>query len=205
MEDNKINLDDKIFRFIFIEAMRDAVIQLSYKGNKKWLMESDVLNVLKIEIEPLINKVLNNKYTSQDNYDEDFLCTTINICKHINNMAQNDNFTFGNAQKLINIMLKYFYITSYKNDISKDFFRFCHCPMDQQLLENIWSKRKNLNINKTLGNRNYFLKSWGNEDFEEDENGRQIYPKRYTLFQLSVRYFANKEKKNSLEYDYYAW
>lgn len=30
-----MNLDDKIFRFIYIEAVRDAVIQLSYKGEKK--------------------------------------------------------------------------------------------------------------------------------------------------------------------------
>ena len=32
---DKMNLDDKIFRFIYTEAMKGAVISLSYKGEKK--------------------------------------------------------------------------------------------------------------------------------------------------------------------------
>ena len=30
-------IDDKIFRFICIAAKRDATLQKSYKGEKKWL------------------------------------------------------------------------------------------------------------------------------------------------------------------------
>lgn len=175
MDQAKIILDDYIFRFIFIQAMRDSVIQLAYNGEKKWLMESDVLNSLKDEIEILIEKVLNNEYLSQEKYDKDFLYATISICKCINNKAKNGKFTFGNAQKLINIMLKYFYITSYKNDVLKVKFRFCHCPMDQELLRAIWDKCAGPDRCKMLGKYNYFLKSWGNEDFEKDENGINIY------------------------------
>lgn len=202
---DKMNLDDKIFRFIYIEAMRDAVIQLSYKGEKKWLMKLDFINSLKDEIEPLVNKVLNNDYSSQEEYDKDFLLKTISICKTINDKAKNNNFTFGNAQKLINIIIKHFYITSYKDDISKKKFKFCHCPMDRLLLENIWSKRKELDNDKILGNRDYFLKSWGNENFEVDETGKKMYPKRYMLFQQAVRFLAQKDGINPLEYDYCVW
>ena len=202
---NKIVLDDKIFRFIYIEAIKDAVSQLAYKGDKKWLKELDVLNSIKSEVEVLIDKVLNNEYLSQAEYDEDFLCITINVCKCINGKSENANFTFGNAQKLINIMLKYFYITSYKKYSSKEKFRFCHCPMDKQLLKDIWSKREELDCCVNLGNYDYFLKSWGSEDFEIDENGKKGYPKRYILFQQAVHFFADKENINSLEYDYYIW
>lgn len=208
MEDENINIDDKIFRFIYIEAMRDATIQLAYKGEKRCLMgftELDVWSFLKGEMESLIDKVLSNEYLSQDKYDEDFLNTMVNICKCINGAMKNDEFTFGNAQKLINIMLKYFYISSYKDNNSKVKFRFCHCPMDQQLLKNIWRNREELDSDKILGKREYFLKSWGNEDFEEDKNGKKMFPKRYVLFQQAVRCLAEKKNINPLEYDYCVW
>lgn len=205
MNKDKIILDDYIFRFIYIEAMRDAVIQLAYNGEKKWLMESDVINSLKNGIEVLIEKVINNEYLSQEEYDKDFLNVTINICEFINNKAKNREFTFGNAQKLINIMLKYFYITSYKNDELKVNFKFCHCPMDRELLRTIWDKCAGPDRFKKLGKYTYFLKNWGNEDFEKDENGTDIYPKRYLLFQETVRYFAKEKDINPLEFDYYVW
>lgn len=81
----------------------------------------------------------------------------------------------------------------------------CHCPIDQQSLENIWSNREELDSNKKLGNREYFLQSWGKENFKE-ENGKKKYPVRYKLFQEAVRSLADKENINPLEYDYcYVW
>lgn len=197
------DLNDEIFTFIYTVAMRDAVIQLAYKGKKKPLMESEILKFLKGEMECLIDKVLNDKYTSQNTYDEDFLRITISISKYINDKMRNEEFTFGNAQKFLNIFFKYLYIISYKNGGLKKNFRFCHCPMDRQLLENIWKKRVNSDI--TLGKRDYFLKSWGNENFEIDENGSKKLPKRYILFQQAVRCFASKDGITPLEYDYCIW
>lgn len=68
-----------------------------------------------------------------------------------------------------------------------------------------WDKCKDLNRNKILGKSDYFLKSWGNENFEFDAKGKEIYPKRYNLFQQVVRCFAEKDKKNPIEYDYCVW
>lgn len=205
MECRKKNLDDKIFRFIYIEAMRDAVLQLSFKGDKKWLTESDELfDSLMGEIELLIDKVISGEFISKDEYNEWFLSTAINICKCINKKTINNEFTFGNAQKLINIMLKYFYILSYKNDSLKERFKFCHCPMDRQLLMKVWSKRAELD-DIMLGKYEDFLKSWGNEDFEKDENDKKIYPRRYLLFQQAVCHLSEKKNMSPLEYDYYEW
>lgn len=50
-----------------------------------------------------------------------------------------------------------------------------------------------------------FFKSWGNENFEFDAESKEIYPKRYNLFQQVVRCFAEKDKKNPIEYDYCVW
>lgn len=202
-KNEKVSLDDRIFRFIYIEAMRDAVLQLAYKGEKKWLEEPAVMKAIKEYIEPLIDNVFDNKYSLQEEYDKDFLDITFNICDHINHKANNKNFTFGNAQKLVNIMLKYFYIVSYKNDSLKKNFRFCHCPMDQQLLENIWNNRKKLDANSEFEKRDEFLKSWGNEDFEVNKNGEIAYPKRYMLFQQAVRRAGGDE--SPIEYDYRQW
>lgn len=198
-------INDEIFAFIYTVAMRDAVIQLAYKGEKKPLMKSEILNLLKGEMECLIDKVLNDKYTSQNTYDEDFLRATISISKHINNKMRNEEFTFGNAQKFLNIFLKYLHIISYKNSELKKNFRFCHCPMDQQLLKSIWDSRADIDGDIKLKKRDYFLKSWGNENFEIDENGSKMFPKRYILFQQAVRCLASKDGITPLEYDYRIW
>lgn len=199
----KDRLNDEIFRFICTAAMRDAVIQLAYKGKKKPLMESGLLDSLKDKMECLIDNVLNNTYTSQEKYDQDFLETTIKISEFIHENVGNKEFTFGNAQKFLNIFLKYLYIISYKNNDLQKNFRFCHCPMDRQLLEDVWKKREESGIE--LRNRNYFLKSWGNENFEKDENDKTVFPERYMLFQKAVRCLALKEGRNPLEYDYRIW
>lgn len=205
MDFNKRELDDKIFRFICIVAMRDAVVQLSYVGEKKWLTENEMIKVLKRIVEPFVDDVLSNRFKSQKIYDNEFLRTTIKVCDIINAKANNNNFTFGNAQKYINIILKYLYIKSYKNDRVKDSFRFCHCPMDQQLLKNVWDNRGKINDYIRLGKRDFFLGSWGNEDYNVDANGNKTYPIRYLLFQQAVRELVANLNIFSLEYDYLIW
>ena len=189
MEYEKINLDERIFRFIYISAMRDAINQQAYKASEKiWLSDDEAFNSLKSEIRPFIDNVLNNEYSYQGKYDEDFLDITISVCKYVNCKAQNNNFTFGNAQKLINMMLKYFYITGYESDKQKECFRFCHCPMDGKLLKNVWNKCKKSDNYRISETYDWFTKSWGNEDFEVDENGKMKYPKRYLVFQQAVHF-----------------
>lgn len=53
--------------------------------------------------------------------------------------------------------------------------------MDQKLLKNIWDKCKDLNRNKILGKSDYFFKSCGNESFEFDVEGKEIYPKHILI------------------------
>lgn len=206
MGQEKINLDEYTFRFVYIEAMDDAVRQKAYNGMKKCFKEKDVWDSVKGDLTSLVDNVLKGKYLklSQEKYDEDFLNTAIRVCEWMNKYkVEETEFTFGNAQKLINILLKLFYISSYINNSLRENFKFCHCPMDWQLLSHVWKSRAKLDDNIKLGKYEMFLKSWGEEDFKKDENGKIKYPDRYMLFQQAVRCLAEKEKLKPLEYDYY--
>ena len=198
------NSNDDIFMFIYISAMRDAVSQKAYSGAKKPLEKLEELDRLKDKLYELINNVLTNKYSCQDDYDKDYLKTAIEICKIINQKESNGKFSFGNSQKLINMMLKYFYITSYADKDKKELFKFCHCPMDGQILRKVWRKRKSLSCNIKIGKYDEFNKGWGNEDFE-DTNGKKDFSKRYKIFQQAVRDLADKENMSPLEFDYHYW
>ena len=53
-----------------------------------------------------------------------------------------DNFTFGNAQKVINMTAKYLYIICYADSAFRDRFKYCHCPMDRVMLNIVWKRYK---------------------------------------------------------------
>ena len=192
--------------------MRDAVRQKAYSGEgknpKKRLENKDLMDELKPTIDHMINSVLQNSFKSQTEYNTAFLNATIIVCDIINRNKQN-HFKFGNAQKLINMIIKYFYILSYNNNDIRKGFKYCHCPMDEQLLENVWKEKTKLKNTDCLGERDSFLKSWGKEDFDIIDGERKI-PLRYTSFQNAVKELAKKEiidgrASIALEYDFIKW
>ena len=64
------------------------------------------------------------------------------INKKIETNGRSGQFTFGNAQKLINIVCKYFYIISYKDSSVREKFKYCHCPMIVFYLKMFGKKNK---------------------------------------------------------------
>lgn len=205
MVEKNIDLDDKIFRFIYITAMRDAVIQKAYEGNKKWTEKKEVYKELKDIIEPMVMKVFNNIFTSQDEYDTELLGVISRICDYMNSQKECNKFTYGNGQKLVNMIMKYFYITCYSDDSKKKNFRFCHCPVDSIMLQKVWSACREEDKEKTNKKREWFLQSWSNEEFTIDNNGDRKYPERYCAFQQAVRYFCKDKKISSVEFDFVEW
>ena len=193
-----INIDDSILRFIYTIAMRDATLQKAYNGEKKWLWEDD--KVSKDIINELKNLIIKNKYNSQDDFDKAFLTTAKEICNIINGNKKNKVFTFGNAQKLINIFTKFLYIQTYDNEKLRENFKYCHCPMDSILLNAVWKNKEKWD-SKSKIERSEFLASWG----EETSNNFKELPNRYSIFQEAVRTLAEKEGLNSIEYDYIIW
>ena len=205
MERKDNYLDDNIFRFIYIAAMRDAVSQKAYEGNKKWTEESKVYKALKNILEPFVKKVLNKTFLSIDEYDAELLRVIINVCDYMNSQQECSRFTFGNGQKLVNMTMKYFYITCYSDDLKKENFRYCHCPVDSIMLQKVWSECKVKNKEKTNKKRDWFLQSWSKEEFDIDDNGDRKYPERYYLFQQAVRCFCKDKNISSIEFDFIEW
>lgn len=202
-------MDSIIFKFVYIVAMRDATLQRSYDGKKKWLMDCKKFPNSSEKLKKFIDDVVKEKFDNQSDYDKRFITVAESICEEINSKAQKNEFTFGNAQKLINIMMKYYYIHTYNSEKAKNAFRFCHCPMDGQLLKAVWEKRNDLSNPSMLGKSDDFMKSWGKEEFELI-NGEKAIPIRYLMFQKAVKELSQSiciKERNlfPLEYDYYIW
>lgn len=130
-------------------------------------------------------------------------------------MDSSVNFTFGNAQKLINVMMKYFYGTTYTNVALRSNFQYCHCPMDKVLLQHVWKNRHHLTF--PIGLYKIFVISWSKQAFDFI-SGVKMIPAHYETFQKAVRELGSMAPSlpsllrttpssllTPIEYDYYVW
>ena len=208
---NQEIISSKIFDFTYMCAMRDAIMRGAFKGEKTWV---EHITPAKDSLRKYIDKVLNNEFESQDNHNICFLETVNEVCKAINDAKpQNcvETFSFGNAQKLINMTVKYTYTFCYQNIDLRYRFRYCHCPLDSIMLNKVWKLCEkcyggNNQRRENLGKSDEFTKSWGNEGLE---NGNQPnlteLPKRYTLFQKAVKDLIGQGDIFPVEFDYMEW
>ncbi|HIR11031.1 MAG TPA: hypothetical protein IAB30_02390, partial [Candidatus Fimenecus excrementavium] len=119
---------DKIFDFIYGCALHDAVLQRAFIGKKAWIGE---LKGPKKELRKYIEKVMNKEFENQDDHDNFFIKTANSICIEINKEKPTDAkdvFSFGNAQKLINMAAKHVYSFCFYDQGLREAFRYCHCP-----------------------------------------------------------------------------
>lgn len=205
------NISSKIFEFTYMCAMRDAVLREAFKGEKTWV---ESVATAKETLRKYIDKVLNNEFDSQCNHDKCFLEIANEICKVINEAKPQNGiaiFSFGNAQKLINMTVKYIYSFCYQNPDLRDGFRYCHCPLDSIMLNKVWQRCEehyggSNRRREKLGKSEEFLKPWGNEG---SKNGIQSYliefPKRYCLFQKAVKDLIGQGDIFPIEFDYMEW
>ena len=194
---------DVIFHFVYVCAMRDAVLQGAYEGKRKWLSTNETVDT-ENRVKMYIDHILEIGFATQDEHDEEFMKVAFDICNIINQKIPTDeksHFSFGNAQKLINMCSKYFYLICYKAECLRENFKFCHCPMDSVLLEHVWKEIKKQSKMKACE----FKKSWGKEDWKSSEGSNLQLPDRYNLFQENIRYLAAKKSVLPIEYDYLAW
>ena len=206
---NKDKISDKIFNFVYGYAMHDAVLQLAFKGKKNWIVNVDDS---KSYLREYINHILYKGFKSQDEHDSIFINTANKICQAINNnsSAKNDIFSFGNAQKLINIMTKHIYSFCYYKSRFRKKFRYCHCPLDSIMLKEVWKRyEKSMGKEKQkefLKNKSFFCKAWGNEGL--DKNQQPILdklPERYLKYQIAIREIIGKGNLYPIEFDYMFW
>ncbi len=198
MKNKNDAIDDKIFDFVYTIAMRDATLQKAYPGNKgekKALAKN--YPMAKNQVKEFVNNILDGKYKKigkRDEYDKDFCELALNVTEILP-----PKFTLGNAQKLINMTIKYFYIMTYHNPKLRGNFVNCHCPMDSQLIKTV---RKQY-CKKNKKRKWPALPSGTRWSQVQDLKGGV-----YKVFQDEIRKFCdeqNNECLNPIEYDYKNW
>ncbi len=133
-----VSIDDKIFEFIFQMAFRDATMRKAFPKRPGELDDdySDRKNRIKnnVLVRKIIRQYLSDIVDGNDN-DKDDICYQVieEICK----FAELDGFQYGNAQKLVNMVVKYMFIKSYDEEDKKKYFVNVHCPIDGIILEKL--------------------------------------------------------------------
>ena len=220
-------MDDVVFNFIYGCALVDAITQKSFDGDKAWIGKE--VPEARETVKTYITQVLSGTFeqecdASRAKHEAAFLEAAITLCKQINDkgkaLGQKGTFHFGNAQKLINMTVKHVYAHTYSMQAvtgksMREKFRYCHCPMDQKMLEIVWKAYKNTDRRETLGHGNKyngkheagFCKPWGNEDFALDEHEKPALPMRYLRFQKGITDHIAAQNGDifPIEYDYLEW
>ena len=193
-------MDDYIFDFIYSMAMTDATKRTDSATFKEALL--GVEHAKRLVKDHILN-ILNNR--AED---------VVSVIESVNNSLHNDenHFCFGNAQKLVNMTVKYFYIMVYNGNLDRSKFESAHCPMDRIMKDTV-VKRYKAAIEDDLEQKNkrieYFsfaeggreTKDWSGVAWSKiTEQNRELYSK----FQTMVSYLCDKDEEiiNPIDYDY---
>lgn len=170
-------IDSAIFDFAYENAMRDATLMQAYSGNKKQLKNcteareivwSYIDRILKGNEEGSVKDVINHTAEAFAGYP---------------------SFTFGNAQKLVNMTAKYMYMATYCNEDMRSKFTLdnCDCPMDRIIIDFVAKELKDSNLMDLKGFngelydelKDYYFKTYiknleGYDDLFDSENELDI-------------------------------
>lgn len=207
-------MDEAIFEFAYRMALDDATGQRAYishgEGSKTKLREwSEPKQIVKEYIEAIFDS------DSQPEIDKTIAGVEEAFKQHLNGEDGGD-FTFGNAQKLVNMTAKYMFMATYKEPELRRQFEKCHCPMDSIIVAEVIKQiKKNMPAegplveklqkkyecrDKKLSKWTVYLKqTWSS--MTEDDRGQ------YDLFQELVRYLCGVggSKLTPIEYDFKNW
>ena len=209
---NRNEIRAAVFDFIYGCALRDAILQKAFEcEDKKWVRKVTVAQAL---VRNYIDCILRGDYASpasKSRHDEFFISTANAVCAAINSAKPSScacTFTFGNAQKLINMTVKHVYAHTYSCPKTRECFRNCHCPMDSIMLEKVWKAYKDTFDDKSrkaaLISSDYFHSAWSNEGITLPLS---LLPNRYERFQNAIVEIIAKNGGDILpiEYDYLVW
>ncbi len=200
-----VNLKDARTQFYFLLAFKDATLRGAYK-NKSELnaLRADVMNSIQDHmagdlsggVEALISKV----YEDNREYSD---------------------FSYGNAQKAVNMFFKYLYCGTMFNAGLEEEFADCHCPVDSiiidKLIEQILSGSK-----PRLSQAYEAQKILKIALYRDQENGRPLVnalkrkyfrgvvwsgmkEEQYAAMQSLLRAWAADEGCTQLELDFKYW
>ena len=202
----EMEIKKAIFDFAFGEALVDAT-RRAYAPKNKDHNKEYIRSKSRDSVEKYINSILNFKEVSLEE-------TAKEICDKVGEKA----FTFGNAQKLINMTAKYLYSVCYFDISKRNKFEHFDCPLDRQMKEAVVKKYKKAVKSGLIDSDNSILKinwdkvAWSKLTTDECEEINTI--EAYRAYQKMVTLLANcedpdgKEKPEKLfplEYDFWLW
>lgn len=205
---------EEMFDLMIKKAYEDATQQGAYntllqtdelkKASAK--AYNDAVEILKDRITCLLSANDKTDIQMESSYDS-WHETTCKEIKKIYNNKLNELFTYGNAQKWVNMTMKYILIV---NSLIGKFEKICeikeylHIPVDNYMIEAIWDVTKirlPLIEEKLLknGTRGAYLpekvKAWSKWDIND-----------YIVFRDSLRnYLKEKNEKSPIEWEGPTW
>ena len=203
--------DEKIFDFAYRMALDDATLQGAYIGHDKKKLRDCA------EASAAVKRYIDG--VMEEAEEPDFAVTAgdvINAFKQFLTADDDAEFTFGNAQKLINMTAKYLFITTYGQPQLRERFVRCHCPLDGIVLAAVVTSAGKI-VDEDAGADGRLVRflekcarsrprkgGWGpKDDFKWSR--LELGDERYDLFQDAVRVLAQAQGQCPIEYDYHAW
>lgn len=191
-----MDMNDKVFGFAYMMAFRDATMRNAFPRRDG---ESDkTLQDRKTEIKKHSNQIVHDyidAIMSGQNTDSldspDPIETIFQLCDQENT---DNGFTFGNAQKLVNMTAKYMFLSVYNDPKKRKNYVSCHCPMDSVMMDRIRENSEKYG----LGNIKWKY-SWSRLRIEDES------VKEYERFQEYIRKIAEEEGILPIEEDFLLW
>lgn len=200
-------IEQKMFGFMYESALRDATLQRAFEGEKKHLSKNQEAQEL---VRAFTLDLLNGRIANEV-FDKRFKELLQEVENSFKRYLGNEQFTFGNAQKLVNMTIKYVYLTTYQQPDRRKYFTKCHCPMDSIIKAKVWKELKNQEPlqNAELENRRQELIAKIKMNKKEYDMGwskvLSTNKLQYELFQNAVCFLAELHGLTALEYDYVFW
>lgn len=195
----KSDIGDRIFCFAYRMAMHDATMMKAYGGEKRALLKAKKpYGVVKAYVDELLDGSSRGKPTVE----------VISDVKRGFEEEGFDGFTFGNAQKLLNMTVKYLYIGVYEDATLRELFEGCDCPVDSSIIDCVIDDLNGLNdgefeklagIGKGKGWKGQLRGKWSPWSKVEGEDYKELQDVIRCLCQ------NREEACYPIEYDYFKW
>lgn len=199
MEDNKTTMQNYLFDYAYGEALRDAINQQSFKGEKNYLYDCEEGKAV---VRTYIDVIFKGEHPSfidaEKKVEEQFN-------KFIKSQRRESNqvFSFGNTQKLINMTVKYIFVSAYAQSYEefRQLFTDCHCPLDRRMAGTV--RRE---FDKVDDESAQLIKeSDPYKKINKDITWSKVDVETYNCYQQMVRLLAEKKNRIPIEYDFVKW
>ena len=176
---------DKKFQFAYDMAFKDSTLRNAFVKKSK----SD------LDFQNRKQYIKENAYCIVKEYIDDIFegnhPDPIIPIKKIEEKFSDKGFSFGNAQKLVNMTAKYMFLCTYYFEDKSNLFNNCHCPMDGIMIDVIKKRCKSFKHKNV---------SWSRLKTIEGK-----IPQVYIDFQNEIKKICLEEESIPIEFDYFYW